>query len=179
MRTTSRAGVTLAVFAAASALVLSACSSGEEQVAVEPTPSVTETIEDIVVEEPLDAAGLACAAFYELDALTVRYAGGMVAAGEMTEAQVKKEYRRLATEVVDQGQIAVEEGTLDTKAVANAKRLQKTAKGWKKKDTLAKTPKKKQRLMQTQMNRIEKSCTRAGFPLPEVNIDLRTDVATS
>ena len=177
MRTTSRAGVTLAAFVAASALVLSACSSGEEAVVLEPTPTATATVEDIVVEEPLDAAGLACSAFYELDALAVGYSAGMVEAGEMTEAQVKREYRRLTTEIVDQGQIAVAEGTLDPKVVANAQRLQKRANAWKKKDTLADIPRKQQRLMQTQMNRIEKNCTRAGFPLPDVNADLRTDIA--
>jgi len=177
-QTTSRTGMTLIAMAAASALVLTACSSGEDEAAVDATPTVSETAEEILIEEPLDAAGLACAAFYDLDALTLRYAEGMVAAGEMTEAQVKREFRRLTTEMVDQGEIAVAEGELNAKVVANSKRLQKRANGWKKKDTLGSLPRKDQRLVQAQMNRIEKNCVRAGFPLPEDNLVLRTDVAT-
>jgi hypothetical protein len=177
-RTTSRRAMTIIAMAAASAMVLSACSSGDDESTSEATPTVSETVEEIIVDEPLDAAGLACAAYYDLDALTLRYAEGMVAAGEMTEAQVKREFRRLTTEMVDQGEIAVAEGEVDTKVVANAKRLQKRANAWKKKDTLGSLSRKEQRLVQTQMNRIEKNCVRAGFPLPEANIILRTDVAT-
>jgi hypothetical protein len=177
-RATSRSGLAFAAVVAASALVLSACSSGEDEVPADATPTVAETVEEILVNEPLDAAGLSCAAFYELDALTLRYAEGMVAAGEMTETQAKREFRRLASEMLAQGEIAVAEGTLDTKVVANAKRLDKRATSWKKKDTLGKLNRKERRQVQQQMNRIEKNCVRAGFPLPDENLELRTDVAT-
>lgn len=177
-RTTSRSGLMLAALILSSALVLSACSSGDEVAVPDPTPTVTETVEELIIEEPLDAAGLSCAAFYELDTLMLSYAEGMVAAGEMTEAQAKREFRRLTNEVVDQGEIAVAEGTLDTKIVANAKRLQKRADAWKKRNTIGALTNKESRLVQTQMNRIEKNCVRGGFPLPDVNLELRTDVAT-
>lgn len=163
----------------AGALALSACGSSDE-VATETTAEtvVTQTTEEIVVDEPLDAAGQACATFFELDVLMVRYSGGMVAAGEMTEAQVKREYRRLVGDLVAQGEIAVAEGEIDPKIVNNAKRLQKAAGNMKKKNTFANMPRKQRKAMETRMTRVERSCARAGYALPDENALLRADTAT-
>jgi hypothetical protein len=164
---------------AAGALVLSACGSSDETVS-ETTPEVviTETTEEAVIDEPLDAAGLACASFFEIDVLMSRYGAGMVQAGEMTEAQVKREYRRLIAEVVAQGEIAVAEGEIDPKIVNNAKRMQNAADKMKKKDTFANMPRKQRKAMETRMTRVERSCARAGYPLPDENALLRADAAT-
>jgi hypothetical protein len=164
---------------AAGVLLLGACGSGDET-AMEPdvtATTATETIEE-VIEEPLDAAGLACASFFELDVLMLRYSDGMVEAGEMTEAQVKREYRRLVGEVIAQGEIAVAEGGIEPKVVTNAKRLETAAGKMKKKDTFANMPRKQRNLMNTRLTRIERTCARAGYPLPDENALLRADSAT-
>jgi hypothetical protein len=166
-------------FIAAGALVLSACGSSDET-ATETAPEVvvTETTEEIAIDEPLDAAALACGSFFEIDVLMSRYGAGMVEAGEMTEAQVKREYRRLIADVVAQGEIAVAEGEIDPKIVNNAKRLQKAADKMKKKDTFANMPRKQRKAMETRMTRVERSCARAGYALPDENALLRADAAT-
>lgn len=168
----------IVAFVAAGALVLSACGSSEEEATETPAEVVvTETTEEVLIEEPVDAAGLACATFFELDVLMSRYGNGMVNAGEMTEAQVKREYRRLIGDVVAQGEIAVAEGELDAKIVNNAKRLQKSADKMKKKDTFGKLSRKQRKAMETRMTRVERSCARAGYVLPDENALLRADSA--
>lgn len=169
----------IALFATG-ALVLSACGSGDE-VAVDESAVetvVTETTEEAVVPEPLDAAGLACANFFELELLMSQYGAGMVAAGDMTEAQVKREYRRLIGEVVAQGEIAVAEGEIEPRIVNNAKRLQNSAGKMKKKNTFGNMPRAQRKAMNTRMTRVERTCARAGYPLPDENVMLRADVAT-
>ncbi len=181
MQVLSRTSVSAIAFLAAGALVLSACGSGDEAAVEELPPDVvaTETTEEVVVAEPLDAAGLACASFFELDLLMAQYAGGMVAAGDMTEAQVKREYRRIIGDVVSQGEIAVAEGEIEPKIVNNAKRLQNAAGKMKKKNTFGNMTRPQRNAMNLRMTRIERSCARAGYPLPDENVLLRADVATS
>ncbi len=180
MNAVARSSSSVIAVLAAGALVLSACGSGDEA-AVEETAVetvVTETTEEAVVVEPLDAAGLACASFFELDLLMSEYGAGMVTAGDMTEAQVKREYRRIVGEVVTQGEIAVAEGEIEPRIVNNAKRLQNAAGRMKKKDTFDNMSRAQRKAMNTRMTRIERTCARAGYPLPDENVMLRADVAT-
>jgi hypothetical protein len=180
-RTTSRFGLPLVTGVAVTALILTGCSSDE---AAEPVVDVTETTataapEEIVVEEPPTAAEFACASYFELDLLSSAYAGGLVASGDLTEAGVKREYKRILGDMVSQGELAVAEGEIEPKFVANSKRLQKSLNGMKKKDTVGNQTKKQRNLMQKQMTRIERTCARAGFPLPEENVIARADLAVS
>ena len=80
--------------------------------------------------------------------------------------------------MVAQGEIAVAEGEIDPKIVNNAKRLQKAADKMKKKDTFANMPRKQRKAMETRMTRVERSCARAGYALPDENALLRADAAT-
>lgn len=180
MHARTSTGITAVALLAAGALVLSACGSGDEA-AVEETPIdvvATETSEEVIIEEPLDAAGLACASFFELDLLMAQYDAGMVSAGDMNEAQVKREYRRIIGDVVAQGEIAAAEGEIEPKIVNNAKRLQNAAGKMKKKNTFGNMTRKQRKAMNTRMTRIERTCARAGYPLPDENVLLRADVAT-
>jgi PBP1b-binding outer membrane lipoprotein LpoB len=180
-RTTSRFGLPIAACLAASALVLTGCSSDE---AAEPVVDVTETapteiVEEIVAADPPTAAETACASFFELDLLSSAYAGGLVASGDMTEARVKREYKRILDDMITQAELAVAEGEIEPKIVVNAKRMQKTMNGMKKRNTIGNQTKKQRDVMQKQMTRIERTCNRAGFPLPEENVIARADLAVS
>lgn len=180
MQALSRTSVSAVAVLAAGALILSACGSGDEAVVEETTPDVvvTETTEEAVVAEPLNAAGMACASFFELDLLMAQYDGGMVAAGDMNEAQVKREYRRIIEDVVAQGEIAVAEGEIEPKIVNNAKRLQNAAGKMKKKNTFGNMTRQQRKAMNTRMTRIERTCERAGYPLPDENVLIRADIAS-
>jgi hypothetical protein len=180
MKAVSRTSSSVIALFAAGALVLSACGSGDENAVDENAVEtvVSETTEEAIAAEPLDAAGLACANFFELDLLMSQYGAGMVAAGDMTEAQVKREYRRIIGEVVAQGEIAVAEGEIEPRIVNNAKRLQNAAGKMKKKNTFSNMPRAQRNAMNTRMTRIERTCARAGYPLPDENVMLRADVAS-
>lgn len=180
-RTTSRFGLPIVVGIATSALILTGCSSDEaaEPVVEVTEPAVTETVEEIVIEEPPTTAEAACASYFELDLLSTAYADGLVASGDMTEARVKREYKRILGDMITQGELAVAEGEIEPKFVTNAQRLQKSVDGMKKRDTIGNQSKKQRTLMQKQMTRIERTCNRAGFPLPEENVIARADLAVS
>jgi len=92
-----------------------------------------------------------------------------VADGDMTEAQVRADFTRLLRIMVAQGKIAVEDGTVDQKLVANATRMRKAVKGLSKSQALSDLSKKQQAKFTLQSSRVQKACERAGFPLPDDN----------
>ena len=125
-----RALATTAALLAAGLLVAS-CSSEPEPapttaLPTEITASESDSGSTTPVGDPNSAAGLACAAYFELDLLNSTYAGGAVADGDMTEEEVKAKFGKLLKELVAQGQIAVSDGSADEKLLANAERIQKT-----------------------------------------------------
>jgi hypothetical protein len=63
--------------------------------------------------------------------------------------------------------------------VNNAKRLQNAAGKMKKKNTFGNMTRQQRNAMNQRMVRIERTCARAGFPLPDENVLLRADIATS
>lgn len=162
---------------AAAVLLMSACTS-------EPTSDLSSTASESAAvassdeaslpasdgaSEPTDAAGEACTAYFQLDLLNSTYAGGAVADGDMTEAQVRADFTRLLKIMVSQGKVAVEDGTVDQKFVANATRMRKAVKGLSKSQALSDLSKKQQAKFTLQSSRVQKACARAGFPLPDDN----------
>lgn len=181
MRTMTPArAIAVAAAAALSITVLASCSSGEP----EATPSETTTeivIEDTLptdtmTEDPLAAGAVAaaCEAYFEIDLLNSAYAGGAVKDGDLTEAQVKDQLKALITEFADQAQLAVDDGSGDAKLLANAKRMQKIVGGLKKKQDLKDLTKAKQQNFAKASLRVQRSCDRAGLPLPAENVTART-----
>lgn len=124
--------------------------------------------------EPTNAASEACAAYFQLDLLNSTYAGGAVADGDMTETQVRNDFKRLLRIMVMQGKLAEADASLDAKFVANATRMRKAVNGLPKGNALSDLSKKQQLKFATQSSRVEKSCSRAGYPLPEDNVVARS-----
>lgn len=184
--TTSRA-IAVAAVAALSVTALASCSSDEP--AAEPSESTSEiVIEDTLpsdtetmVEETIATGAVAgaCAAYFEIDLLNSAYAGGAVKDGDMTEAQVKNEMKALITELNDQAQLAVDDGSGDAKLANNAKRMNKIVKGLKKKQDLKDLSKAKQQNFAKASLRIQRACDRAGVPLPAENVTARTAAGIS
>ncbi len=181
MTTGARTGIRIVMLGAAIALLLTACTSepasdlsasASESVLLGPTDATA--LPTSGASEPTDAAGEACAAYFQLDLLNSTYAGGAVADGDMTEAQVRVDFRRLLKIMVAQGEVAVADGTADQKLVANAQRMRKAVNGLAKSQALSDLTTKQQAKFATQSSRVEKACARAGFPLPDDNITART-----
>ncbi len=180
MTSAVRTGLRIAVLGTAAVLMMTACTSepssdltsSSSAPAVESSdPAVAESAGAI---EPVDAAGEACAAYFQLDLLNSNYAGGAVADGDMTEAQVRADFSRLLKIMVVKGKIAVRDSTADAKLVNNAVRMRKAVNGLSKNQALSDMNKKQQMKFATQSSRVQKACDRAGFPLPEDNITART-----
>lgn len=171
-----RKGLRVAALGATIAIVLSACTSeptsdlssaASESSLIAPTDAASLPASG--ASEPTDAAGEACAAYFQLDLLNSTYAGGAVADGDMTEAQVRADFTRLLRIMVAQGKIAEEDGAVDPKLVANATKMRKAVKGLAKSQALSDLSKKQQAKFTLQSSRVQKACNRAGFPLPEDN----------
>lgn len=176
--TGTRYGMRFAALAAAAGLLLASCSS-EPEATPTPSPSLLESSAAALPSEqptvaPIDAAGLACAAYFELDLLNSSYSGGAVADGDMTEEQVKADFKRLLKELVTQAKVAVSDGVADPKLSANAVRMRKTVNKLKKAESLADLSKKQQLRFAKSSLRVQKACDRAGYPLPDDNITART-----
>ena len=179
-KTTMRRAIVLAAAAAVSITALSSCSSGDP--AAEPTATTTEiVIEDTLptetpVEETIAAggAGAACEVYFEIDLLNSSYAGGAVKQGDMTEKQVKGEMLALIDELATLSAAAVDDGSADQKLQANADRLKNILGKLKKKEDLKDLSKPEQKRFATASLRVQKSCDRAGFPLPAENVTART-----
>ena len=179
-RPSIRRGTALAAAATVSIAVLTSCSSDEP--AAEPSATTSEiVIEDTLpaeteVEEtvPAGEAASACDVYFEIDLLNSSYAGGVVKQGDMTEKQVKGEMNALVEELSSLAAAAVDDGSADAKMVANAKRLANILGKLKKKEALKDLTKPEQKRFATASLRVQKSCDRAGFPLPAENITART-----
>ncbi|MDI1289694.1 MAG: hypothetical protein PSX37_07080 [bacterium] len=181
MTARTRTGLRIAALGAAAALLLAACtseptsdlsSSASDSSLVAPSDEATSAASGAT--EPTDAAGEACAAYFQLDLLNSTYAGGAVADGDMTEAQVRADFTRLLKIMVAQGKIAVEDGSVNQKLVANATRMRKAVRGLAKNQALSDLTKKQQNKFTLQSSRVQKACASAGFPLPEDNNVART-----
>ncbi|MDQ5973161.1 MAG: hypothetical protein QG661_370 [Actinomycetota bacterium] len=179
--TAARTGLALATLGVASALLLSACTSepGADLASLDASSSSAAAGDTASPSEsgtavPGDAAVQACAAYFELDLLNSTYAGGAVADGDMTEAQVRADFQRLLRIMVAQGTIAVADGQAGQKLLANATRMKKAVKGLAKGQALSDLTKKQQTKFALQSSRVEKACARAGLPLPDDNTIART-----
>ena len=183
LTTGARTGIRLAAVGAALAFLLSACtaepasdlsSSPSGSVLIGPTDATALPASGATEPGDGNAASQACSAYFQLDLLNSTYAGGAVADGDMTETQVRTDFQRLLKIMVVQGKVAVADGTADQKLVANAQRMRKAVNGLAKGTALSDLAKKQQVKFATQSSRVEKACTRAGYPLPEDNIVART-----
>ena len=178
-----RLGTTIAVLATTSSLLLASCSSDE------PAP-VTSASASAVASATADAsasasasssavaatgaAAGACAAYFELDLLNSAYAGGAVADGDMTEAQVKEQFQSMLKDLVQQTKAAVADGSVNAKMLVNAKRMKKLVKQLSDQQSLSDLSKKKQTRFAKSSLRVQKACDAAGVPLPADNVTART-----
>lgn len=182
MTTTVRTRVRIAAAGAAVALLLSACTSDPaSEIASSAADSASAPVEtsqstgaSVGATEPTNSASEACTAYFEMDLLNSTYAGGAVADGDMTEAQVRADFRRLLKIIVQQGKLAVQDGTADQKLVTNAVKMKRAVNALAKSAALSDMAKKQQVKFAKQSSRVEKTCARAGFALPEDNITART-----
>jgi hypothetical protein len=182
MTTGARTGIRIAALGAVAALLLAACSSSDQPAAsssaspslsaiassAAPVPSTSTSA------APAGAAALACTAYFDLDLLNSQYAGGAVANGNLTEAQVRADFQRLLKEMVAQGKVAVSDATIDQKMLVNAKRMKKIINGLKNAQALSDLTKAQQAKFAKQSLRVQKACETAGFPLPADNVTART-----
>lgn len=192
--TGARSGFRLAALSGAAAMLLAACSSSSSTDAsasasagasalgstgaasVSPSGAASGAAASV---SPTSSAGQACAAYFQLDVLNSQYAGGAVKNGNMTEQQVKADFKRLLNDMVTNAKLAVADGTADQKLLKNATRMQKEIKSLKKKQALADLPKAQQAKFATQSLRVQRACDRAGFPLPTENVTARTSAGLS
>lgn len=164
----------------AAALLLTACSSGsstETATTAAPTTAATSAAalpSESVVEEPTGPAALACAAYFELDLLNSNYAGGAVTDGDLTEDEVKADFKASLKQLVAQAQAAVADGSADQKLLNNAERMKKEISSLNKKESLSDLTKKQKAKFAKQSLRVQKACMRAGFDLPADNVTART-----
>lgn len=182
MTNSVRMGIRLAALGAAAALLLSACTSDPaSEISAAASESASAAVEGSNsasasggATEPTNSASEACTAYFELDLLNSTYAGGAVADGDMTEAQVRADFQRLLKIMVRQGKLAVEDGTAGQKLVTNAVRMRKAVNALAKGAALSDMAKQKQVSFAKQSSRVERACARAGFALPDDNITART-----
>jgi hypothetical protein len=176
----SRARIGIPVLLAASALALAGCSSSEPEATTSSLAATTAATSSAAASSPgasaapTGAAAEACAAYFELDLLNSSYAGGAVADGDMTEQQVRDEFTAQLKTLVTQAKAAVADGTADQKMVANSQRMKKIVKSLNKQQALSDLSKKQQLSFAKSSLRVQKSCERAGFPLPDDNVTART-----
>lgn len=176
----SRHGIALAALATASVMVLASCSSDPEPAAETAAASALATSAaespsaSAEAVTPTGAAAAACAAYFELDLLNSDYAGGAVADGDITEEQVREQFRAQLKELVAEAKLAVEDGSADRKLLINAKRMKKIEKNLAKDAALSDLSDKKQTRFAKSSLRVQKACDRAGLPLPADNVTART-----
>ena len=183
MTSTTRRALAIVGLVASAGLVLGACSSDPEPTATTASlpadlgasgDASASTEAGTEVGDPTSPAGLACAAYFELDLLNSTYAGGAVQDGDLTEEEVKAKAAKLLKELVAQAQVAVSDGSADDKLIANSERMRKAIKELSKKENLSDLTAKQKELFVIQSSRVEKACARAGFDLPADNVTART-----
>ncbi|MEI6360833.1 MAG: hypothetical protein WCP95_01760 [Actinomycetes bacterium] len=183
--TGARTALRLAALAAAATMLLTSCSSSSDSATSASTSASTSILPSsssgavapsgtAASVSPTSSAGQACSAYFQLDVLNSQYAGGAVKNGNMTEDQVKADFKRLLKEMVTQAKLAVADGTADQKLLKNATRMKAEIASLKKKQALADLPKDAQAKFATQSLRVQRACDRAGFPLPTENVTART-----
>jgi pyruvate/2-oxoglutarate dehydrogenase complex dihydrolipoamide acyltransferase (E2) component len=175
----ARRGIAVAALAAGSVLILTSCSSDSEPAAESASASAASSeaaapSESAATVTPAGAAAAACAAYFDLDLLNSDYAGGAVEDGDITEEQVREQFRTQLKELVAEAKLAVEDGSADRKLVINAKRMKKIANSLDKDQALSELSKAKQTRFAKSSLRVQKACDRAGFPLPADNVTART-----
>lgn len=173
-----RHGIAMAALATAAVMVLTSCSSDPEPEATSASASASASAaeESPSAPEPVAVAGAAataCAAYFELDLLNSDYDGGAVADGDITEEQVREQFRAQLKELVAEARLAVEDGTADRKLLVNAKRMKKIEKNLAEGAALSDLSENKQLRFAKSSLRVQKACDRAGFPLPPDNITAR------
>jgi len=189
MTTAIRSVARLASLGLAATVVLAACSSGSDGAAPASSgasgsaaatgsaaasgPATVDATGGTVVNSasPTSAAGQACAAYFALDLLNSDYASGNTS---VTEQQMKADFKRLLTDMVKQGRQAATDGTADDKILKNAVRMRAEVNALKKKQVLSEMPKDTQAKFALQSLRVQRSCDRAGYPLPAENVSART-----
>lgn len=186
-KTTTARAIAMTAVAALSVAALASCSSDEPEAA--PTESTSEIViedtmpteDEVVIDETVTtgAVAAACAAYFELDLLNSAYAGGAVKDGDMTEKQVKNQMMSLITELNDQAQLAVDDGSGTARMAKNAQRMDKIVGGLKKKQDLKDLTRAKQKNFATASLRIQRACDGAGIPLPAENVTARTAAGIS
>lgn len=173
-RRTLAIGAALAV----AGTVLVGCSSDSEPAeTATASPTVAASTSAATSEPAVDTTGpaaLACAAYFALDLLNSSYAGGAVADGDLTEDEVKADFRASIKEMVAQGKVAVADGSIDQKFLANAERMKKAIASLAKREALSDLTKKQKAKFAVQSLRVQKACARAGFDLPADNVTART-----
>jgi hypothetical protein len=193
--TGARTGLRMAALGGAAVLLVASCSSSSSSDASTSASSGSSTSASVPAASggaatapasgssasvsPTSSAGQACAAYFQLDVLNSQYAGGAVKNGNMTEQQVKADFKRLLNDMVTNAKLAVADGTADQKLLKNATRMQNEIKSLKKKQALADLPKAQQAKFATQSLRVQRACDRAGFPLPTENVTARTSAGLS
>jgi hypothetical protein len=183
MRSTgTRHGIAIAALAATTALLLASCSSSSEPSASASASAALPSASSSALASSsasasaaaTGAAALACAAYFDLDLLNSQYAGGAVADGDMTEQQVRTDFKAQLKELVAQAKLAAADGSGDEKLVNNAQRMKKIVKTLKKSQALSALSKQQQQTFAKSSLRVQKACDRAGFPLPADNVTART-----
>ena len=176
-----RRALGLVAVAGVTTLVLTSCTSEPEASSSSPSVSdaatsaaTTYTASPAASADADSAAAQACAAYFELDLLNSSYACGAVADGDMTETQVKADFKRLLKTMKAQATIAVAEGSADPKLEANSARMKKIVKSLAKAEALKDLSKGKQNTFAKSSLRVQRACERAGFPLPADNVTART-----
>lgn len=171
-----RTALRLGGLVVAGALLLTACGGDEGSTEASASASALSSTASPGADPALagTAVAAACAAYFELDLLNSSYAGGAVADGDMTEAQVKADFAKLLREVVKNAKVAVAEGDADPKLLANATKMRKAVTSLSKDEVLSDLTAKQQAAFAKQSLRVQRSCDRAGFALPADNITART-----
>jgi hypothetical protein len=161
-------------------MVMTSCSSDPEPAATSASASAVSSSAaaspsaSAEAIAPTGAAAAACAAYFELDLLNSDYSGGAVADGDITEEQVREQFRAQLKELVAEAKLAVEDGSADRRLLINAKRMKKIEKSLAKDAALSDLSNKKQTRFAKSSLRVQKACDRAGLPLPADNVTART-----
>ena len=155
-------------------LTLSACSSGDEPVAV-PSTSASASPGSTITQIP--ALSGACASVYEVDLLVSDYNSGAVANGDFTEKEALADYARL-TKAINTSATTVA-GAGKAKAAVlkkSSKRSMKIINSLSPNATLGTISAAKSKKLAAQRARMMGVCNAAGYPLPAVNAQAKSDV---
>lgn len=164
----------LAGIAASGLLVLSACSSGEDPVAVSSSSAPASPSSSIVQIPSLSSA---CASVYEVDLLVSDYQAGAVANGDFTEKEALADYARLTKAINTSSKTVAGDGKAKAAAlIKSSKRSLRIINGLNNSATLGTMSSLKAKKLAAQRGRMMGVCAAAGYPLPSVNAQAQLDV---